>query len=679
MPFLETFKARIARFSGRKQQGEEGVPIPDLGQPTATANPAQQLPTPAPPTHVHSSNATHDDQATNSGITVSAADFLPNAHNFPINQLSAISNNIQSGTTVLQHLMEKGMPAAIHDSSDRNYPPRCHPSTRKSLKERVTKWGMGDGSDRRMLWLLGFAAVGKSAIAQTIAEEFQEAGRLGASFFFSRPNHLNDPDAVIPTLVYQLAIKVPGYKNIITRRLADDPRILKKNRHKQFWELIIEPFHILMTQYPHTVPQPLLIILDGLDECEDRQAQCEFIDMISTHVHRPEWHLESMISDPDYHVVCKREKLDVYDEEAQEDVRRLLEAEFDKIQKRYRARLPDGWPPEECFDRIVRAASGHLGLASFVLRFIGDKGYGDPDGRLKVCMKFLYGGGALDGINPLHALDLLYLQILSGIPADDLPTTMRILGILFAYDVLAPPANGVAEFLDLDPGQFHHLLERLHSVLYVPPADGADTHISFYHASFSDFLEDPVRSGRFWLDWKAVYHDIAFQHVHWLESPPTHKLNARFFWIGWCAFRRVPDESIPSLISRLEHIDFSRLPSSHLGGIGHLLLWLHSLGSSRNKSLIAVVGEASEPLRQASYCCSFPDCDITSLIPEGQMPKSPFTVNLRLGKVTPVYIALEVNDVPGMELAYLSKLPSPNSCATPFSNSPPTAHSVAAK
>ncbi|KAF9443958.1 hypothetical protein P691DRAFT_632667, partial [Macrolepiota fuliginosa MF-IS2] len=375
---------------------------------------------------------------------------------------------------------------AIHDSSDRAYPPQCHPSTRKRLRERVAKWGIGDGNDGRMLWLLGLAAVGKSAVAQTIAEEFQEAGRLGASFFFSRPNHLNNPDTVIPTLVYQLATKVPQYKHIINTRLADDPWILKKNRRTQFRELVIEPFHILMTQYPHTIQQPLLIIIDGLDECVGKQAQCEFIDMISTHVRqvdkfplrwmvcsRPEWHLESMLSDPDYHVVCKREELQLDDGEAREDVRRLLEVEFDKIRKRYRARLPDGWPPEHYFYRIVGTASGHLGFASFVLRFIGDKEHGDPDGQLKVCMKFLGGDGVLGGINPLHALDLLYRQILSDIPADDLPTTMRILGLLILYPSFTDSADELAKFLILDPGKFYHLLERLHSVLHVFLSDGA--------------------------------------------------------------------------------------------------------------------------------------------------------------------------------------------------------------
>ncbi|KAF9440302.1 hypothetical protein P691DRAFT_767957 [Macrolepiota fuliginosa MF-IS2] len=255
-------------------------------------------------------------------------------------------------------------------------------------------------------------------------------------------------------------MKVPEYKQIITCRLADDPWILKRNHHTQFQELIIEPFHILMTQHPHTVPQPLLIILDGLDECEDKQAQCN----------RPEWHLESMILDPDYHVVCEREELKIDDGEAQEDVRWLLEAEFDKIQKRYRAQLPDGWLPEEYVDWIVSAVGGHLGFASFALRFIGDKGYSDPDGQLRVCMRFLHGGSVLGGMNPLHTLNLLYHQILLDIPADDLSTTMRILGFLI-HVVLSSSASGIAEFFDLDLGEFYHLLEQLHSVLHVPLAD----------------------------------------------------------------------------------------------------------------------------------------------------------------------------------------------------------------
>ncbi|KAF9445119.1 hypothetical protein P691DRAFT_762775 [Macrolepiota fuliginosa MF-IS2] len=223
-----------------------------------------------------------------------------------------------------------------------------------------------------------------------------------------------------------------------------------------------------------------------------------------------------MISDPDYHVVCKWEELQLDDGEAQEDVQCLLEVEFDKIQKRYRAWLPDGWLPEECFYWIVGMADGHLGFTSFVLRFIGDKEYSDPDSQLKVCMKFLL-SGVLSGINPLHTLDLLYCQILLDIPANDLPATMCILGYLI-YTLLLVSVNEIVEFLDIDPGKFHCLFEWLHSVLHVPLTDAVDTHISFYHSSFSKFLRDPIHSSRFWVDEEVVTHDIPFQFLHLLED-----------------------------------------------------------------------------------------------------------------------------------------------------------------
>ncbi|KAF9442039.1 hypothetical protein P691DRAFT_513560 [Macrolepiota fuliginosa MF-IS2] len=600
-------------------------------------------------------------------IDLPTSGFFSNAHNFSIGQLNAIQS-IEAGTTALQHLMEKGIPAAIHDSYDRAYPPQCHPSTRRSLRERVVKWGMGDGSDGRMLWVLGVAAVGKSAVAQTIAEEFQAAGRLGASFFFSRPNHVNDPDAVIPTLVYQLATKIPQYKHIINIRLADDPWILKKNHRALFRELMIEPFHILMTQYPHAVPQPLLIILDGLDECMDKRAQCEFIDLISTHVRqvgkfplqwmicsRPEWHLESLLSDTDFCVVCKREELQLDDGEAREDVRCLLEAGFDKIRKRYKDRLPNDWPPERCFYGIVGAVSGHLGFVSFVLRFIGDEEHGDPNGQLKVCMRFLLGDGVLVGISPLHALELLYRQILSDVPADDLPTTMRVLGFLLSFSYAFPKADDYAMFLGLSPGKFHRSLERLRSVLYVTPADqSTPTPIHIYHTSFPQFLMNRARSGKFYLDLNMVNHDTALQCLHWLEnnheSPLTQHVSAfcaRYWWVG-CGDIMQSNESITGIVNRLECFDFTRLLGSDaLQGSAQFLRWLYSLRSPRNKSIITVVEETGQPLYRMHASPYKPREYISWFIPEPWMlqfsavefpavelpaVEFPFTLKLRLGR-----------------------------------------------
>ncbi|KAF9450019.1 hypothetical protein P691DRAFT_726831 [Macrolepiota fuliginosa MF-IS2] len=265
----------------------------------------------------------------------------------------------------------------MHDSSARAYPPRCHPGTRKRLRSHISRWGVGNGSNRRMLWVLGPAAVGKSAVAQATAEEFDEMERFGASFFFSRQSHINNPDWVIPTLVYQLATKYRQYKHIITQRLVDDPLILEKNRRVQFRKLIIEPFRILMIEYPDTIREPLLIILDGLDECEDKEAQVEFINLISTHVRqvdkfplrwmvcsRPEWHLQTALSNSDFEVVCERQELKVHDPEARADVRRPPGTEFDRIRMKYKDRLPNDWPDNHHLFQIAVAASGDE-LATF--------------------------------------------------------------------------------------------------------------------------------------------------------------------------------------------------------------------------------------------------------------------------------------------------------------------------
>ncbi|KAF9442217.1 hypothetical protein P691DRAFT_681947, partial [Macrolepiota fuliginosa MF-IS2] len=454
------------------------------------------------------------------------------AHHFTIGALIAITQNIDSGVTVLQQLREKAGPAAMYDSSARAYPPRCHPGTRKRLRSHINRWGAGHGSNRRMLWVLGPAAVGKSAIAQATAEEFDEMERFGASFFFSKPNHISDPDWVIPTLVYQLATKHRQHKHIITQRLVDDPLILEKNRQVQFRKLMIEPFRILMTEYPDAVREPLLIILDGLDECQDKEAQVEFINLISTHVRqvdkfpllwmicsRPEWHLQTALSNVDFEVVCERQELKVRDPEAQADVRHLLGVGFDKIREKYRDRLHNDWPDKDHLLQIATAASGHLGFASFILRFIGDNQYSDPDSQLNICVKFLSGGGIIGTMNPLHALDLLYRQILSDVPVITLPTTMRILGFFLFHHPNRFPADDDAKFLNVDQTTFRRSLQNLHSVIHVPPAEESDkTPLRIYHASFYDFLKDPNRSGKFCLNRQAVDYDFTLQCLYWIEN-----------------------------------------------------------------------------------------------------------------------------------------------------------------
>ncbi|KAF9439685.1 hypothetical protein P691DRAFT_780214 [Macrolepiota fuliginosa MF-IS2] len=283
-------------------------------------------------------------------------------------------------------------------------------------------------------------------------------------------------------------------------------------------------------------------------------------------------------------------------------------------------------------------------------------------------MKFLDGGRIVSsgGIDPSRALELLYRNILSGIPPDHLPIAIRILQLLNVHHHDLSTADNQAMFLGLDQDTFHKSIQKLHAVVYVPPANECNTTaVRIYHHSFSDFLEDSDRSGKFYLDRGVAEYDFTLQCLHWIENgagSPSDRSIFRFSVSnGWDACCNLSDDFIPGIISRLERFDFSRLTYARVGqasyhgkplvydGFGKFLQWLFSLGSICNKSLISVVQDTSKKQVSASeeirvqHCTESPRDYISSFIPDAGAPRIPFTLRFRLGNASHVYISLEVD------------------------------------
>ncbi|KAF8867643.1 hypothetical protein BD779DRAFT_1637100 [Infundibulicybe gibba] len=165
---------------------------------------------------------------------------------------------------------------AFHDSNARHEISGCHPDTRKGELKTISDW-IGDTASH-CLWLNGPAGAGKSAIAYTIAEKCRVDGTLGATYFFTKgliSGPARGPPSLFPTLAYQLIPVFPGLDEHLWTAIRADRTIFKRSLSFQLDRLIIKPFLELAS-----TSAPVVIIIDGLDECDGDSIQGEIVRLI---------------------------------------------------------------------------------------------------------------------------------------------------------------------------------------------------------------------------------------------------------------------------------------------------------------------------------------------------------------------------------------------------------------
>jgi hypothetical protein len=172
-------------------------------------------------------------------------------------------------------------------------------------------------------------------------------------------------------------------------------------------------------------------------------------------------------------------------------VRKYLLDEFARIHQEHcatMARVPSPWPSPEIINNLVNKSSGYFIYASTIIKFIDDKKF-RPTERLVVITGM---AEPCFGV-PFAALDQLYTQILSEVPAR--PQLLKILAVIAAKLDLS--AINIEQLLELEPGDVRLTLHGLHSVIKLP--EDGHHRISTHHASFCDFLQDPTRAGIFYV------------------------------------------------------------------------------------------------------------------------------------------------------------------------------------
>ncbi|KAJ7844795.1 hypothetical protein B0H13DRAFT_1647773 [Mycena leptocephala] len=425
------------------------------------------------------------------------------------------------GLHILRHVVAGD---AFHDAADRYPQPKCHPETRTEILEDLWNWSSEDDHNSPVLWLYGPAGSGKSAIAQSFCKKLDAEGSLGASFFFKRghPSRGNG-NKLFLTIAYQLAVRLPGLSKIVER----DPTILERSLALQLQRLVIEPCQ-------QSLGHSLVIVIDGLDECEGKDVQQEILRSIGNAVQqpprlrffiasRPEPHIHEMFNDPCLDGVHHPKNV----EQSFSDVRTYLKDEFSRIHGEHQetmATILTPWPSPTEIDNLVEKSSGHFIYASTIIKFINDRDF-RPTERLDIVMGISNSESPGDDESPFLVLDQLYMQILSQTRPAARPRLLAILAIIL-LDIRLD-LDHIEQLLELKPGDVPLALRGLHSVL------NFEQYISFHHASFRDFLENPTRSGIFYVGGQQhrtnLAHQIlkAFTYTH---RQPSLNRNGH---VGW--------------------------------------------------------------------------------------------------------------------------------------------------
>ena len=129
------------------------------------------------------------------------------------------------------------------------------------LTQDIEAW-LDDPKGGRLCTVYGGPGVGKSAFA---AQYAYRSPRVAASIFFEHGNeHFNTAGALIRELIFQLACRIPLYRNRVYGIVMTDDQIKTWNDQELFAHLIKAPLADFQINGGH---ETLCIVVDGLDEC----------------------------------------------------------------------------------------------------------------------------------------------------------------------------------------------------------------------------------------------------------------------------------------------------------------------------------------------------------------------------------------------------------------------------
>ncbi|KAB5591865.1 hypothetical protein CTheo_4694 [Ceratobasidium theobromae] len=368
----------------------------------------------------------------------------------------------------------------------------CTENTRVAVLSDLNDWSH-DSSAADMYWMDGMAGTGKTTIACSFSRQLHGRKQLGASFFCSRTSpECRVVSRILPTIAYQLARYSIPYQGALCEVLGDDPDLEITNIQTQFERLLVEP----LTKVEAAMPENLVVVIDALDECEDRDEVQRLLDLL----------FQFAGTLPLKFFVTSRPEPEIYrimisQAPRSRTVLRLHEIETSLVQADIALYLTEELARfmTPSVDQIKELAqrSGNLFIyAATLVRHVqlGNR-LGDYQKRLDSLL-----ATTPRSTKQYAQLDELYATVLkSALTGDDLDDeAANDIKVVLQTVVCAQEPAGLETLAALaglnDMERVRSALQPLRSVLHLSDSSGL---VSTLHASFPDFMFSQERSGPF--------------------------------------------------------------------------------------------------------------------------------------------------------------------------------------
>ncbi|RXW15223.1 hypothetical protein EST38_g10634 [Candolleomyces aberdarensis] len=422
-------------------------------------------------------------------------EIFPGAHGFQLGQqtINVIAGNqyLSNGGGGLTGRLNPILNAS-HTRDRKTSPPDslCFPGTREVITE-ITTWADEVDSAPQIVDAL------VSAVSLKIADILEESGRLLASYFFFRnAGERSTMKKFAATLATQMASVFPATAPFIDAALNANLGILNDcvSLTRQLERLVYKPFQSAVNKVP--TKGPFIIVIDGLDECEDKRGVEEFIDqMLDFFEEYPDIPLRIFVASRVEQHIRERLETDMVrlgnldSHSARKDIERFLQVSFQTAAKRdrvirayVRARGP--WPTQSNMNKLMDHIDGSFVLASTTFKYIVQPATEEdpttPMDRLPLTLE-------------MNGLDGLYAQVLAR--SQHLAHFHEIMSTIALLE-RPLPIVGIAGLLGIEAFEVIRVLMNLQAIIHVPGTD-EEGKVTLCHTSLRDFLTTESRSGCF--------------------------------------------------------------------------------------------------------------------------------------------------------------------------------------